>query len=163
QNRELDVMRDISNTFGVSARVDRYERVFAAVGRLLPESAMVIIEWLDGVGAEEPFAVHRSSRVTATRREILEWARRQRLDERAVDPAADSAETVSGLRRDLALAADGSYQVRLRLSTFEMHSGLLIVESASSELHTAESLASLRTIAEHIALVLQDRSIRAQV
>ena len=25
QNRELDVMRDISNTFGVSARVDRYE------------------------------------------------------------------------------------------------------------------------------------------
>src|SRR5262249_35214111 len=124
---------------------------------------MAIIEWLDGVGTEEPFSVHRSSRVTATRREILEWARRQRLDERAVDPAADSAETVSGLRRDLALAADGSYQVRLRLSTFEMHSGLLIVASASSELHTAESLASLRTIAEHIALVLQDRSIRAQV
>jgi diguanylate cyclase (GGDEF)-like protein len=44
-----------------------------------------------------------------------------------------------------------------------MHSGLLIVESASSELHSAESLASLRTIAEHIALVLQDRSIRAQI
>jgi hypothetical protein len=63
QNRELDVMRDISNTFGISARVDRYERVFAAVGRLLPESAMAIIEWLDGVGAgaEEAFSVHRSS------------------------------------------------------------------------------------------------------
>jgi diguanylate cyclase (GGDEF)-like protein len=163
QNRELDVMRDISNTFGISARVDRYERVFAAVGRLLPESAMAIIEWLDGAPAEEPYSVHRSSGVTATRRDILDWARRQRLDERVVDPSADPAETVSGLRRDLALSAEGSYQVRLRLSTFEMHSGLLIVESASAELHAAESLASLRTIAEHIALVLQDRSIRAQV
>jgi len=165
QNRELDVMRDISNTFGISARVDRYERVFAAVGRLLPESAMAIIEWLDGVGAEaeEAFSVHRSSRVTAPRREILDWARRQRLDERAVDPATDRAETVAGLRRDLALTPEGHYQVRLRLSTFEMHSGLMIVESASSELHSAESLASLRTIAEHIALVLQDRSIRAQI
>ncbi|HEY1250301.1 MAG TPA: GGDEF domain-containing protein [Thermoanaerobaculia bacterium] len=165
QNRELDVMRDISNTFGISARVDRYERVFAAVGRLLPESAMAIIEWLDGVGVgpDEPFSVHRSSRVTASRREILDWARRQRLDERPVDPAADAAETISGPRRDLGLTSDGHYQVRLRLSTFEMHSGLLIVESASAELHTPESLASLRTIAEHIALVLQDRSIRAQV
>src|SRR5262249_40830228 len=72
QNRELDVMRDISNTFGISARVDRYERVFAAVGRLLPESAMAIIEWIEG--AEEQFSVHRSSRVTAPRREIAEWA-----------------------------------------------------------------------------------------
>ncbi|HEY2796372.1 MAG TPA: sensor domain-containing diguanylate cyclase [Thermoanaerobaculia bacterium] len=161
QNRELDVMRDISNTFGISARVDRYERVFAAVGRLLPESAMAIIEWIEG--AEEQFSIHRSARVAASRREVLDWARRQRLDERAVDPAADPAETVSGARRDLALTPEGHYQVRLRLSTFEMHSGLLIVESASADLQAPESLASLRTIADHIALVLQDRSIRAQI
>ena len=48
QNRELDVMRDISNTFGVSARVDRYERVFAALGRLLPVEAMALLEWNGG-------------------------------------------------------------------------------------------------------------------
>jgi transcriptional regulator with GAF, ATPase, and Fis domain len=53
--------------------------------------------------------------------------------------------------------------VRLRLSTFEMHTGLLIVESASPSLHSAETIASLRTVSEHIALVLQDRSVRAQV
>ena len=163
QNRELDVMRDISNTFGISARVDRYERVFAAVARVLPESAMAIIEWLDGGAAEEQYAVHRSPRVTASRREIVDWARRHRLDERAVDHAADPAELVAGGGRDLTLSADGHYQVRLRLSTFELHSGLLVVESASAELHSSQTLASLRTIAEHIALVLQDRTIRAQV
>jgi diguanylate cyclase (GGDEF)-like protein len=161
QNRELDVMRDISNTFGISARVDRYERVFAAVGRLLPESAMAIIEWLEGV--DEQFSVHRSSRVVASRRDIVDWARRHRLDERAVDHAADPAELVAGPGRDLALSPEGHHQVRLRLSTFELHSGLLVVESASPDLHCAESLASLRTIADHIALVLQDRSIRAQI
>ncbi|MEP6993557.1 MAG: GGDEF domain-containing protein [Acidobacteriota bacterium] len=161
QNRELDAMRDISNTFGVSARVDRYERVFEAIGRLLPVSAMAIIEWLEG--AEEQFAVHRSSRVSASRREIVDWARRHRLDERSVDHATDTAELSSGLSRELALAPDGIYQARIRLSTFEMHSGLLVVESASPELHGQEALASLRTIADHIALVLQDRSIRAQI
>jgi diguanylate cyclase (GGDEF)-like protein len=161
QNRELDVMRDISNTFGISARVDRYERVFAAVGRLLPESAMAIIEWLEG--ADEQFTVHRSNRVVASRREVVDWARRHRLDERAVDPSADAAELVAGAARDLPLTPEGKHQVRIRLSTFELHSGLLVVESASKELHSPATLASLRTIADHIALVLQDRSIRAQI
>lgn len=161
QNRELDVMRDISNTFGISARVDRYERVFAAISRLLPANAMAIIEWLEG--SDEQFAVHRSARVAASRREIVDWARRHRLDERSIDYATDSAELAAGPTRELQLAPDGVYQVRIRLSTFELHSGLLVVESASPELHSLEALASLRTIADHIALVLQDRSIRAQI
>jgi diguanylate cyclase (GGDEF)-like protein len=161
QNRELDVMRDISNTFGISARVDRYERVFAAISRLLPANAMAIIEWLEG--SDEQFAVHRSARVAASRREIVDWARRHRLDERSIDHATDSAELAVGPTRELQLAPDGVYQVRIRLSTFELHSGLLVVESASPELHSLEALASLRTIADHIALVLQDRSIRAQI
>ena len=51
----------------------------------------------------------------------------------------------------------------MRLSTFEMHTGLLVLESASPALHAPETIASLRAVAEHIALVLQDRSVRAQV
>ena len=164
QNRELDVMRDISNAFGVSARVDRhdgYERVFTAIARVLPVEAMAIIQWLDG--AEEEFAVYLSATATVSRREVLEWARRDRLDERRIDRGADPAELMIGDGRKIRLCAETRHQVRIRLSTFELHSGLLILESSSPVLHAPSTVASLRTIADHVALVLQDRSIRAQV
>jgi diguanylate cyclase (GGDEF)-like protein len=164
QNRELDVMRDISNAFGVSARVDRhdrYERVFAAISRLLPVEAMAIIEWLDG--AEEEFAVHLSSTSTASRREVVEWARRDRLDEKRIDRGSDPAELRVGDAREIRLCPETIYQMRVRLSTFELHSGLLVLEASSPVLHAPETIASLRTIAGHVALVLQDRSIRAQI
>ena len=161
QNRELDVMRDISITFGVSARVDRYERVFAAVARLLPVEAMAVIEWTGDT--DDDLVVHLSEGAEATRGEVLAWARRNRLDERRVDRAAGLCEIATGDARDVRLAAGTPYQVRVALSTFEMHSGLLVLESTSPALHASDSLASLRTIADHIALVLQDRSIRAQM
>jgi len=161
QNRELDVMRDISNTFGVSARVDRYERVFAAVARLLPVEAMAVIEWLDGSGEE--LAVHVSERASAARRSLTAWARSNRLDERRIDRSSAPEELAIGDSREIHLTPETAFQVRIRLSTYELHSGLLILESASPALHSPEALASLRTIADHIALVLQDRSIRAQI
>ena len=61
------------------------------------------------------------------------------------------------------LAAHAPFQVRVGLSTFELHSGMLVLESTSPVLHAPETLASLATIADHIALVLQDRSVRAQI
>ncbi len=161
RNQELDVMRDISVTFGVSARVDRYERVFTAVARLLPVEAMAVIEWTGDT--DDDLVVHLSEGAEATRGEVLAWARRSRLDERRVDRAAGLCEIATGDARDVRLAAGTPYQVRVALSTFEMHSGLLVLESNSPVLHTSDSLSSLRTIADHIALVLQDRSIRAQM
>ena len=161
QNRELDVMRDISVTFGVSARVDRYERIFAAVARLLPAETMAVVEWTGE--ADGDLSVHLSETAEATRSEVLAWARRGRLDERRVDRSTSLCETAVGDARDLRLAERTPFQVRVALSTFEMHSGLLVLESSSPELHAADTLASLRTIADHIALVLQDRSIRAQM
>jgi diguanylate cyclase (GGDEF)-like protein len=160
-NRELDVMRDISTTFGVSARAERYERVFAAVARLLPAEAMAIVEWTGTTG--QPFAVHVSPGAAGARRELAEWSVRSRLDERRVERGSDPIELRVGDARDVALSLSCAYQARVRLSTFELHSGLLIVEASSPELHSEEALASLRTIANHIALVLQDRSIRQQV
>jgi diguanylate cyclase (GGDEF)-like protein len=159
RNRELDAMRDISLTFGGSARVDRYERVFTAIARLVPVEAMAIIEWS---GASDEIAVHLSEGARAGRDEVLAWARRNRLDERRVD-RADASEVAIGEARDLRLVAAAPFQLRLALSTYEMHSGLLVLESSSHELHDPESLASLRVLADHIALVLQDRSIRAQM
>jgi diguanylate cyclase (GGDEF)-like protein len=160
RNRELDAMRDISLSFSGSARVDRYERVFTALNRLAPLDAMAIVEW---TGAGEELSVHLSEGARAGRDEVVSWARRNRLDERAVDRGAGSCESSVGDARELRLAPQAPYQVRLALSTFEMHSGLLVLESASPELHATESLASLRVLADHVALVLQDRAIRAQM
>ena len=161
QNRELDVMRDISTSFGVSARVDRYERVFAALARLLPVEAMALLEWSGG--ADEDLVVHLSEGTEASRGELAAWARRNRLDERRVDRAAAPCEIATGDARDVRLAGHTPFQVRIGLSTFELHSGMLVLESASAMLHSSETLASLATIADHIALVLQDRSVRAQI
>jgi diguanylate cyclase (GGDEF)-like protein len=160
RNLELDAMRDISTTFGVSARVDRYERVFAAISRLLPVQAAAVLEW-SGDG-DDP-TVHVSDAAAESRHEVISWARRNRLDERRVDRWSTPEELGVGDGRPVRLAPELPYQVRLRLSTFEMHTGLLIVESASPSLHSAETIASLRSVSEHIALVLQDRSVRAQV
>ncbi len=161
QNRELDVMREISTTFGGSARVDRYERVFAAVARLLPVEAMAVIEWPGG--EDEDLVVHVSEKAAATRRDILAWARRSRLDERRVERGSAPEELAVGDAREIRLAPGTHYQVRVRLSTFELHSGLLVLEGSDAALHAPATVASLRTIADHIALVLQDRSIRAQI
>ncbi len=161
QNRELDVMREISTTFGVSARVDRYERVFAAVARLLPVEAMAIIEWPGG--EDEELAVHVSEKAAASRREVLAWARRSRIDERRIERGSAPEELAAGEAREVRLCPGHAYQVRIRLSTFELHSGLLVLEGPDPSLHTAETVGSLRTIADHIALVLQDRAVRAQI
>ena len=161
RNRELDVMREISTSFGGSARVDRYERVFAAIARLLPVDAMAVVEWPGEDG--EDFAVHVSERSSATRREVLAWARRGRLDERRFDRQGGPEELSVGDAREIRLHAAGHHQVRIPLSTFELHSGMLILESANAALHAPESIGSLRPLADHIALVLQDRSIRAQI
>jgi diguanylate cyclase (GGDEF)-like protein len=161
ENRELDVMRDISNTFGVSARSDRYERVFAALARLLPVEAMALLEWNGGV--DEELVVHLSEATEVSRGELAAWARRNRLDERRVDRTAAACEIATGDAREVRLTGRTPFQVRIGLSTFELHSGMLVLESASALLHSSETLASLSTIADHIALVLQDRSVRAQI
>ena len=160
RNLELDAMRDISTTFGVSARVDRYERVFSAISRLLPVQAAAVLEW--AVDGDEP-SVHVSDGAAESRRDVIAWARRSRLDERRIDRWSAPEELSTGDARPVRLAPELPYQVRMRLSTFEMHTGLLILESASPALHAPETIASLRAVAEHIALVLQDRSVRAQV
>ncbi len=157
RNKELDAMRDISTSFGVSSRIDRYERVFAALGRLLPVDAMAILEWPIG---DTDVVAHVSEGSTASRGDVAAWARRARLDERRSD--GDEPELLIGESRDLRLRAGAHYQVRLRLTTFEMQSGMLVLEG-SSALHTEAALGSARAIASHIALVLQDRSVRAQV
>jgi diguanylate cyclase (GGDEF)-like protein len=118
---------------------------------------MAILEWPIG---DTDVVAHVSEGSTASRGDVAAWARRARLDERRSD--GDEPELLIGESRDLRLRSGAHYQVRLRLTTFEMQSGMLVLEG-SSALHTEAALGSARAIASHIALVLQDRSVRAQV
>ncbi len=160
-NRELDVMREISNIFAVGGRGDRYQRIFEALRRLLPIEAMAIIEWV-----EEPrhdFAIHLAGEVTVTRQAVADWVRDNRLEEAAIGSSADRVELRAADERPLRLSPELTYQAIARLSTFELNTGLLVIESAFPAIHSKAAVASLTALAEQIALVLQDRAIRAQI
>jgi diguanylate cyclase (GGDEF)-like protein len=159
ENRELDALREISNVFAVGGRGDRYARLFDVVKRLLPVEAMAVVEWMDDPRLD--FAVHMAGDVSASRETIAAWVRANRLDE--VPSTSSAAEVRSGDSRELKLSAAATYQVVVRLSTYELSTGLLVLESSFPTLHERASVASLTLFAEQIALVLQDRAIREQV
>ena len=127
-----------------------------------PVEAMAVIEWPGDDG--EDFAVHVSERASASPGAILALgAAGNRVDERRVDRDSSPRSSRSARPAQIRLTAETHHQVRIRLSTFELHSGLLILESSSPPSIPPEAIASLRPIADHIALVLQDRAIRAQI
>ncbi len=161
ENRELDVMREIANVFTVGSRGDRYQKVFQAVRRLHPVEAMAFIEWMEE--DSEGVSVHLAGAVTASRTEVLAWVRENRLDEAGAGAAPEAVERKSGENRRVRLSADLPYQVILRLSTFELNTGLLVLESSFPTLHADATLTSLSVLADQIALLLQDHVIRAQV
>ncbi|MGH9368079.1 MAG: diguanylate cyclase [Thermoanaerobaculia bacterium] len=160
ENRELDVMREISNIFSLGARQDRYRRSFEALRRLLPVEAMAFVEWVEDSG--EGMEIHLEGSATAGRQEIREWVRSRRLDE-ALDSAAEAVWARTGREREVALSPATRHQLIARLSTYELSTGLLILESSFAALHSPAAVQSLRALAGQIALVLQDRAIRAQV
>lgn len=161
ENRELDALRAISNAFSVGGGGDRYQRLFDAIQRLLPIEAMALVEWLEDPA--HPFTVHLAGDVSISRQTVGEWIRENRLDETGIDPKGGSAETRAGEERQLRLSSGMRYQVIVRLSTYELNTGLLVLESPFPAIHSKTSVASLNVLAAHIALVLQDRSIRAQL
>ncbi|HEY7112306.1 MAG TPA: sensor domain-containing diguanylate cyclase [Thermoanaerobaculia bacterium] len=160
ENRELEVMREVSNIFSLGARPDRYRRAFEALRKLLPVEAMAFVEWLDD--AEEAIDIHLEGSAAVSREEIRDWVRRRRLDE-ALDVTAESVWPLTGGEREVALSPVTRHQLVARLSTYELHTGLLVLESSYPALHAPSSIASLRALAGQMALVLQDRAIRAQV
>jgi len=161
ENRELEVMREIANVFTVGARGNRYQKVFQAVRRLHPVEAMAFVEWVEE--DTEGVTVHLAGAVTASRAEVASWVRENRLDEAGAGAAPESVERRFGGDRQVRLSADLPYQVVLRLSTFELNTGLLVLESSFPTLHAEAALTSFSVLADQIALLLQDHAIRAQV
>jgi diguanylate cyclase (GGDEF)-like protein len=161
ENRELDALREISNAFALGSRGDRYARTLEAVRRMVPVEAMAFIEWIEAPG--EDFAVHLAGEVAASPESIAQWVRANRFDEARPGSATERVETKSDKERRMRLSAHTGYQAILHLATPEMNTGLLLLESAFPALHEKSSVASLTVLADQIALVLQDRSIRAQL
>jgi diguanylate cyclase (GGDEF)-like protein len=160
ENRELDVMREISNIFSLGARADRYRRAFEALRRLLPIEAMAFAEWVEDTG--EDMEIHLEGSATASRQEIREWIRSRRLHE-SLDPASEMVWSRTGDQREVRLSPTTRHQLIARLSTYELNTGVLVLEGSFPALHAAPAVASLRALAGQIALVLQDRAVRAQV
>ena len=162
QNRELDVMREISTSFGgerprrpVRARLRR--RRAPAPGRA---------PWPSSSGPAKTRRLHgaRLRALAAARREVVAWARRARLDERRVDPRQRPrgarhrrrAPHPARARHAVTRSASGSRPSSCTRASF-------ILESADPALHTPADRRLPPPIADQIALVLQDRSIRAQI
>ena len=160
ENRELDVMREISNIFSLGARPDRYRRTFEAMRRLLPVEAMACVEWVED--SDDDMEIHLEGSASVARERIREWVRRQRLDE-TLDAAAENVRARSGADREIALSDETPFQLVARLSTDELNTGLLVLESPFPALHSEAAVQSLQAVAGQIALVLQDRAIRSQV
>lgn len=161
ENRELDVMREISNIFAVGGRGDRYQRIFEALRRLLPIEAMAIVEWVED--PPHDLIVHLAGETSVDRKAIVEWVRANRLDEAAIRATTDPVELAAGEDRTLRLSPDLTYQVIASLSTYELNTGLLVLESPFPLIHSKSAVDSLTVLAEQIALVLQDRAIRVQL
>lgn len=161
ENQQLDVLREISNVFAVGGRGERYQRIFTALRRLVPLEAMAIVEWLED--PHDDFSIHLAGEVTAPREKIAEWVRENRLDETAIPATSDAVELRTGAERGLQLSPRLTYQVAVRLSTYEMNTGVLMLESASPAIHAKSAVASISAVAAQIALLVQDRAIRAQV
>jgi diguanylate cyclase (GGDEF)-like protein len=161
ENRDLEVLREISNIFAVGGRGDRYERVFEAVRKLVPVEAMAFVEWVED--PTEQFSVRLAGNATAARQEVAEWIRANRLDEAPPPAIGEPAEIAIGASRTVRLSPETPYQVVLRLATHEMSTGLLVLESSFPAFHSAPALASLSAVAGQIALLLQDHATRARM
>ena len=162
ENRQLDTLREISDVFSVGGGADRYQRVFDALQRLLPIEGMALIEWLED--SASPFSVHVAGDVSISPEEISTWAREHRVDENQHHAwRSGPVELAAGDERSLRLSRDMRYQAAVRLATYELSTGLLIVESPFPAIHSKSSVSSLNVLAAHIALVLQDRVIRGQL
>jgi diguanylate cyclase (GGDEF)-like protein len=161
ENRDLEVMREISNIFAVGGRGDRYDRVFEALRKLVPVEAMAFVEWVEDPA--EQFTVRLAGSVAASRQEVADWIRSSRLDEAPLPASGEAAELFVGSLRPVPLSPESPYQVVLRLATHEMNNGLLVLESSFPAFHSASAAASLSAVASQIGLLLQDHATRARM
>jgi diguanylate cyclase (GGDEF)-like protein len=119
------------------------------------------VEWVDDPPLD--FVIHFAGEVTVSRNTVADWVRSDRFDQTPPGPPGSPAHLTAGEQRPMPLSGNCKYQVTARLTTVDLETGVLVVESPFPALHDRSTVASLTLFAGQIALLLQDRTIRAQI
>jgi diguanylate cyclase (GGDEF)-like protein len=162
QNRELNTLREISAAF--SSDIEDGE-LFAKVASRLRESQPVTALAFVKYDNEEPGGteIYLHGDTVIHRNQILDWVPMRRDPKPSREAAARAPEMAKGENRAIRLNPRFDFQLRLDLQTHEQVLGSLILESDDQVLHEPETLKEVSVLADHIALSLQDRSLRKQM
>lgn len=162
QNRELTALREISAAFSSDlSDSELFSRVAEIVKASQPVSALALILF-DPEDAGEA-AVHLHGDSVIHRNQILDWLPAERGAQSPAPLMSRTPAIAKGESRAILLNPRFDYQVRLPLHTHEQIHGSLILESDDAALHEPETQKELSVLADHIALSLQDRSLRKQM
>jgi transcriptional regulator with GAF, ATPase, and Fis domain len=143
-----------------------FERLFGTLREVLPVKALATVSFeeepdaLRGTDVEKVTAV-LSGETRLPRADLLAWVTK------TADPnglhEAPARQLAAGSERTIVLNAAFPYQVVLPLQTPEVITGLLVLESDDAALHEPELVQQLTQLADHVALSVQDRSLRRQM
>jgi diguanylate cyclase (GGDEF)-like protein len=161
-NRELKTLRELSAIFSsVAPDTEIFEKLFDCLRAALPIRALAVVSYEEDPDGRASVALHGEA--TIERRTFLDWLAAQRDLETTFVQATAEPRIATGPARDLALNPQLPFHVLLPLQTPELIAGLLVVESDASALVEPQTLQELSVLADHVALSLQDRSLRRQM
>ena len=124
-----------SPTSSRSARgPDRYRRAFEALRRLLPVEAMAFVEWVEDTG--EDMEIHLEGSATVGRGRDPGMDPRAAASTRPSTRRPRSVWARTGEQREIRLSPATRHQLIARLSTYELNTGLLVLESSFSALQS---------------------------
>jgi diguanylate cyclase (GGDEF)-like protein len=162
QNRELETLRALSQAFATAAPdAEVFTRLFRILQSVLPVRALAIASYEDEPDGKG--SVWLLGQTKIGRKDFQEWLAKQRDLEAPFLASTPSPRIASGSERALVLDPSLSTQVVLPLQTPELIAGVLVVESDAPALTEQGALRELSVIADHVALSLQDRSLRRQM
>ncbi len=160
QNQELLILREISSAYASGSNTaETAPRVVRALRQVLPFSVLAMATKSQGA---DPPDIWFDGKVPGGKPAFLDWWEKNESAFHETTPLR--APTVhSGTGRDMKLDPNLTYQVRVVLQTQERVFGILVCESDDSFLSEPGTLRALSVMADHIALSMQDRSLRNQM
>ncbi len=162
QNRELETLRALSQAFASAAGdAEVFLRLFRILQTVLPVRALAAASFEDDPdGRSSAWLLGES---VIDRKSFLDWLGRQRDLEAPFLASTPRPRVSLGTSRSVVLSPSLTTQVVLPLQTPELIAGVLVVESDDPALAEPGALRALSVLADHVALSLQDRSLKRQM
>lgn len=162
QTRELTTLRRVSSLLAGPDRDEEIQPRFAQLLRATYPVRAAAVVWFPEQGESAPVA-RLDGEASIALPALVAWAVARRSWERPAVASGRLPEAHSGGGRDLRLAPGLSHQLLLPLQTPSRSSGVVVLESADSELVEPETMRELSVVADHLALALQDRDLRRRM